>query len=83
MHPEVAKAPTSLAGRNIAGINIQFHLVLAIAKLHSCTVMPFVHIFVNVLDGLDRGNAFHIDMAAVIPDKPFGVWYNPKRCFRA
>jgi len=65
MHPEVIKSPTTLTGRNIAGIKIQFHLILTISKLCGCSIMPFVDIFVYVLDCLYRGDAFHIDVAAV------------------
>src|SRR6266498_2725934 len=46
-------------------------------KLHGCMIMPFVDMFVDVLDGLDRRNALHIYMAVVLPDKPFAVWNNP------
>ncbi len=76
MHPEVIKSPTTLTGRNIAGVKIQFHLILTISKLHSCLIVPFVDIFVYILDCLYRGDAFHIDVAMVLPDQPSAVWYN-------
>jgi len=77
MHPKIIEAPTTFTGRDIACIKIHFHLILTVSKLHCCTIMSFVDIFVDILDSLDRSNALDIDMTAVLPDKPFAVWYNP------
>jgi len=35
--------------------------------------VPFVDVFVDVLDGLDRRNALHTYMTAVLPDKPLAL----------
>src|SRR6266850_3899137 len=40
-------------------------------------IMALVHIFVDVLDSLDRSNRLHIDMAPVLPDKIWGVANHP------
>ena len=68
MHSKVTNAPSLLTKRDIAGIEIHLHLILAIFKLHGHEIMPFVDVFVDVLDGLDRRNALHIYMTAVLPD---------------
>jgi hypothetical protein len=39
--------------------------------------MALVHIFVNVLDSLDRSNRLHIDMAPILPDEIWGVANHP------
>jgi hypothetical protein len=61
MHPKVIKVPATLTG----------------VELHCCMIMAFVDIFIDVLNGFDRRNALNIDMTAVLPDKPFAVWYDP------
>jgi hypothetical protein len=68
MHPKVEDSPTTLTGRNIASIEVQFHLVFTVAKLHCCTVMTLVDIFVDVFDSFDGGNALDIDMTAIFPN---------------
>jgi len=74
---EVKNAPSPLTQRDIGGIEIQFYLILAISKLHGHAIVPFVDVFVDVLDGLDRRNALHIYMTVVLPDRPSTVWNNP------
>ena len=53
MHAKMADSPESFTGRHIASIKILFDLILTCPKLHSCVIMAFVHIFVDVLDGFD------------------------------
>jgi hypothetical protein len=62
MHPKVIKPPTSLTGRNIACVKIQLYFIFAVVELHSCTIVPLVDVFVDVLDCLDRRNALDIDV---------------------
>ena len=53
VHVKMMDSPESFTGRHIASIKILFGLILTYSKLHSCVIMAFVHIFVNVLDGFD------------------------------
>jgi hypothetical protein len=39
--------------------------------------MALVHIFVNVLNSLDRSNRLHIDMAPILPDEIWRVANHP------
>jgi hypothetical protein len=61
--------PQSFTAADITCIQILLDLISASAKLHSGAIMALVHIFVDVLDSLDRSNRLHIDMAPVLPDK--------------
>ena len=71
LHAEEIESPKSLTTANVACIKIKLDFISASAKLHGGTVMAFVHILVDVLDGLDRGYRLNIDMAAISPDEIF------------
>ena len=77
MHVEMVDSPESFTGRHIASIKILFDFILTCPKLHSCAIMAFVHIFVDVLDGFDRGDALNIDVTAIFPNEPWRMWYYP------
>jgi hypothetical protein len=66
-----------LTAAHIAHIQILPDLISTGAKLHSDPVMALVHIFVDVLDGLDRGNRLYLDVALILPDEILGVTDHP------
>ena len=81
VHGEGVDAPQSLAGRNIAAVQIQLcliHCLLCFAGLlslllllkahHLClgTVMALIYILVEVLDRADRCTVLNVYMAAVL-----------------
>jgi hypothetical protein len=53
MHVKMKDSPDCFTGRHIASIKILFDLILTCPKLHSCAIVAFVHIFVDVLDSFD------------------------------
>jgi hypothetical protein len=69
VHKEMKKAPDALAGGDVVCIQILFDFIVAGSKLHADAIMTLVHILVDVLDRLDRGNGLHIDVAIVLPDE--------------
>jgi hypothetical protein len=77
LHGKQIQTPKSLTAAHIACIQIQFDLICAPPKLHGDPVMALVHILVDVLDGLDRCNGLHIDVALILPDEKPGVTDHP------
>jgi hypothetical protein len=53
LHRKEVEAPQSFTATDIACIKVLLHLILALAKLHSGSIMPLVDILVDILDGLD------------------------------
>jgi hypothetical protein len=77
LHGKHIETPMSFTAANIAHIKILLELITASAKLHGGPIMALVHILVDVLDGLDRCNGLHIDVAPILPDQVPGVTHNP------
>jgi hypothetical protein len=63
------ETPCALTAGDVASIQVLLDLIPASAKLHGNTIVAFVDIFVDVLQGLDGGNDFDIDVAAVLPQE--------------
>jgi hypothetical protein len=77
LHVKEIEAPMSLTAANVAHIKVKLHFICASAKLHGGPVMALVHILVDVLNSLDRGNRLNVNMAAILPDEIFRVADNP------
>ena len=77
LHVIEIQLPMSLRAADVPCIQVLLNLIPACAKLHSGAVMALVHILVDVLDCLDRGNGLHIDVAVIFPDEIPGVTDNP------
>jgi hypothetical protein len=77
LHLKEVKPPAGLAAADISGIQVLLDLICTGAKLHGGAVMALVHILVDVLDCLDRGDGLNIEMAAVLPDEIPGVADDP------
>ena len=69
MHDEMEEAPHALASRNIASIEVLFDFIVASSKLHCDVIMALVHVFEDVLDSFDGGDALDVDVAMVLPDE--------------
>ena len=67
----------SLTTADVACIQILLDFISTGSKLHGGPIMAFVHILVDVLDGLNGGNGLHIDVTAISPDEVLGVADNP------
>ena len=67
MHGKGEETPRSLTGRNISSIEIELNFVLAGSKLHGGAIMAFIDILVDVLNGLNGSDTFHINVAAIFP----------------
>jgi hypothetical protein len=76
LHGKHIETPMSFTAANIARIKILLDLIAASAKLHGDPIMALVHILVDVLDGLDRWNGLHIDVAPILPDQVLGVTHH-------
>ena len=77
LHCKHIQMPKSFTAANIACIQILLDLICASAKLHCGAIMALVHILVDVLDGLDRCNRLHIDVAPILLDQVLGVTHYP------
>jgi hypothetical protein len=77
LHLKQIHPPVSFTAANIAHIQILLDLINTGPKLHCGPIMALVHILVDVLDGLDRCNGLHIDVAPVLPDQILGVTHHP------
>ena len=77
LHGKHVHAPVSFRAANIACIQVLLYLICASTKFHGDPIMALVHILVDVLDGLDRSNRLHIDVAPVLPDQVLGVTNHP------
>jgi hypothetical protein len=77
LHVKEIEAPQSLTAADITCIQILLDLILASAKLYGGSIMALVHILIDILDSLERGNRLHIDMAPVLPQKIGRVADNP------
>jgi hypothetical protein len=72
LHGKHIQAPMSFTAADIVRIQILLDLISASAKLHGDPIMALVHILVDVLDGLDRCNRLHINVAPILPDQILG-----------
>jgi hypothetical protein len=75
------KAIDRLWGRDISGIEITLHFIV-MKLLHHNTIVAFIDILVNILEGLDRNTAFDIDMAIKVLQKKSIVWHDMLICNR-
>jgi hypothetical protein len=60
MKSKIKKAINRLWSRDISGIKITLHFIV-MKLLHHNTIIDFIDILVDVLEGLDRDTAFNID----------------------
>jgi hypothetical protein len=77
LHVKHKKMPYSLWAANVPRIQILLDLIPACAKLHGGAIVALIHIFVDVLDSLDRSNRLHINVTPVLPDEIRGVTDDP------
>jgi hypothetical protein len=73
LHGKEKEAPMSLTTADVARIQILLDFISTGSKLHGGPIMALVHILVDILDGLDRGNGLYIDVTAISPDEVLGV----------
>src|ERR1700724_1188608 len=69
MHLECHQTPKGLTLRDVACIQIELDLILALAKLHGGAVMALVDILVDVLDASNRADALHVDVTTILPEQ--------------
>ena len=74
---KLQESPYSFTGRDIAGIQVELDLIFTCTKLHSCAIVTLVDVFVNVLDSLDRKDAFHVDVTSILPEPEAWIGNNP------
>jgi hypothetical protein len=77
VHEEMKKAPNALTKGDVGCIQRLFDFIIAGSKLHADALMTLVHILVDVLDRLDKGDELHIDVAIVLQDEVGTVSDNP------
>jgi hypothetical protein len=71
------KPPVGLATGDISGIQVLLDFIPTGAKLHGGAIMALVHILVNIFECFDGGDRLYIDVAAILPDKIWGVADHP------
>ena len=64
MKIKVKDTPYRLSCRDVACVQVELDLVILI-DLHRGTIVPFVDVLVDVLDGGERDSALDIDMTVV------------------
>ena len=72
VHGTPGQSHECLHRRNVAGVEVHLHIVHGLAlpgQLHGRAVMSLVNVLVDVLDGLDRDAALHIDVPPILQDE--------------
>lgn len=77
VHGKLKDVPARFRGPNVPTRNITRDLVVSRTHDGRCAVRAFVHILVNVLDGLGRRPRLNVDMTLVLPKQERVVWHNP------
>src|SRR5882762_371821 len=72
MHRKFHNVPDAFCKTNITGADMIKYLVNIFTNTNSGTIMTFVYVLVNVLDGFDRGADLNVDMTT-ISDRQKGI----------
>jgi hypothetical protein len=65
VHGKFHHVPDALGRTNVTGTYMIRYLIYILSNSNSGTVVTLVYIFMNILDGLDGGTDFDIDMTVV------------------
>lgn len=76
MHRVLKQLSHSLSWFKVMALQILSNLILTALQLHCSMVQSFVNVLMNVLDGLNRGTHFHIDVSLVAMGEKRVMWHH-------